>query len=311
MKKLFSLLLATIMLFSFCACNIDDSSKESEKLSIVATIFPQYDFSRQLAGNKAQVDMLISPGTESHSFEPTTSDILKISNCDIFIYTGGDSDHWIDSLLKNIDNPDLTVISLMDCVDTHHSNHENDESHNHGHNHSHIDEHVWTSPLNAISIAERICEEMCKKDSQNSDFYKTNLSSYKAELLSLHESFNGITQNAERSTLLFADRFPLTYFAKEYSLKHFAAFSGCSEDTEASAYTIRELIDIVRRENISTILKIELSSDSIAKTISDETGAEIRTFYSCHNISKEDFEKGETYLSLMQKNLETLELALN
>ncbi|MBR3971633.1 MAG: zinc ABC transporter substrate-binding protein [Ruminococcus sp.] len=310
MKKLFSLLLTAIMIISLCACRIDNGTQKSDKLSIVATIFPQYDFSRQLAKNKAEVSMLLSPGTESHSFEPTTSDILAINNCDIFIYTGGDSDHWIDSLLENVDNPDLTVISLMDCVDTHHSNHEDDEAH-HSHNHSHIDEHVWTSPINAISITEKICEEMCKKDDENADYYKNNYKEYKDELLNLHENFRNIAETAEKGTLVFADRFPLRYFEEEYSLSHYAAFTGCSDDTEPSAHTVKELIDIVRKENFSTILKIELSSDSIAKTISEETGAEIRTFYSCHNISKEDFEKGETYLSLMQKNLETLSIALN
>lgn len=311
MKKLFSLLLTAILVFVLWGCNIDSKTQKSDKLSIVATIFPQYDFSRQIAADKAEVSMLLAPGTESHSFEPTTSDILAINNCDIFVYTGGDSDYWIDSLLENADNPDLTIISLMDCVEIHHANHSDSEEHNHNHNHSHIDEHVWTSPVNAISIAEKICEEMCKKDAENSDYYKNNLKEYKAELLKLHEDFKSITESAEKHTLVFADRFPLRYFEEEYFLSHYAAFSGCSDDTEPSAHTVKELIDIVRKENVSTVLKIELSSDSIAKTIQNETGAEIRTFYSCHNISKEDFEKGETYLSLMQKNLETLKLALN
>ena len=310
MKKTFSLLIAIIMLLSFSACRVNEA-EDSDKLKIVATMFPQYDFSRQIGGDRVQVQMLISPGTESHSFEPTTSDIKAINNCDIFIYTGGDSDHWIDALLENTDNPHLTIISLMDCVDKHHSNHSDEEEHNHNHNHSHIDEHVWTSPVNAVSIAERICNEMCEKDGENADYYKSNLALYTKELMTLDEEFRNVAKEGLRNTLIFADRFPLRYFEEEYSLNHYSAFSGCSDDTEPSANTVRKLIDKVREENLPVILKIELSNDSIAKTISEETGAEIRTFYSCHNISKDNFEKGETYLSLMQKNVETLRLALN
>lgn len=318
MKKFISsiliLLLAFSLSFSLCACKDAENETSNEKLQIIATIFPQFDFARELAGDKAQVQMLITPGTESHSFEPTTSDIMAINDCDIFIYTGGESDSWIDSLLKNTDNKNMTVISLMQCVpdtkqieDPHHSEHEQE----HHHNHSHTDEHVWTSPVNAMMIAEKICAQMCARDSANADYYRNNLSKYLAKLSTLDSEFREVTENASRRTFVFADRYPLTYFSSEYGLEHHAAFSGCSDDTEPSAATVARLVDIVKEENIPVVLKIELSSDSIANTISKETGAEVMTFYSCHNISRNDFENGETYLSLMQKNVETLQAALN
>lgn len=303
MKKLLSLLLATVMMFSLFACTTDTTDNQNEKLRIIATIFPQYDFARTLGGNLCDVSMLVSPGTETHSFEPTTSDILELSDCDIFIYTGGESDSWIDSMLRNIQNPDMTVISLMDCVEV-------EEDHQ-DHNHSHTDEHVWTSPVNAIAISEKICNVMCEKDSENAENYKQNFEDYKEKLTDLDEKFREITESSLRNTLVFGDRFPLKHFATEYNLDCYAAFSGCSDDTEASAATVATLIDKVKAENIPLILKIELSSDNIAATIQKETGAEIRTFYSCHNISKDDFENGETYLSLMEKNTETLRAALN
>lgn len=303
MKKLLSLLLATVMMFSLFACTTDTTDNQNEKLRIIATIFPQYDFARTLGGNLCDVSMLVSPGTETHSFEPTTSDILELSDCDIFIYTGGESDSWIDSMLRNIQNPDMTVISLMDCVEV-------EEDHQ-DHNHSHTDEHVWTSPVNAIAISEKICNVMCEKDYENAENYKQNFEDYKEKLTDLDEKFREITESSLRNTLVFGDRFPLKHFATEYNLDCYAAFSGCSDDTEASAATVATLIDKVKAENIPLILKIELSSDNIAATIQKETGAEIRTFYSCHNISKDDFENGETYLSLMEKNTETLRAALN
>lgn len=311
MKKFLSIILALMVILSVTACNTNIPSDSDEKLSVVATIFPQYDFAREIAGDKASISMLVSPGTETHSFEPTASDIMEISTCDIFIYTGGESDSWIDSLLSNVNNPNMTIISLMDCVNTIETE-EQDESDDHDdHNHGKADEHVWTSPLNAKIIAEKICEEMCRKDEDNASFYMENLNTYTSKLDMLDSEFRAVVTNAQRDTLVFGDRFPLAYFANEYNLRHHAAFSGCSDDTEVSASTLATLIDTVKAEKLPVVLKIELSSDSIANTIATQTGAEVLTFYSCHNISKEDFDAGESYVSLMTKNVDTLKKALN
>ncbi len=316
MKKHISLiltiLLALTLPISLSACNKAKSEDEIRKLKIIATIFPQFDFAREIAGDKAQVQMLITPGTESHSFEPTTSDIMAINECDIFIYTGGESDSWIDDLLRTTDNPHMSMVSLMDCVDTvEHIEDTPHTEHGHNHNHSHADEHVWTSPVNAMKISEEICSLLCAKDPANADYYRASLAQYLEDLRALDSDFKEVTASAKRNTFVFADRYPLTHFSTEYNLEHYAAFSGCSDDTEPSAATVAKLIDKVKEENIPLILKIELSSDSIAKAISKETGAKVKTFYSCHNISKADFMQGETYLSLMHKNVDTLREVLN
>ncbi len=308
MKKFVSLILTVIIFsISFTGC-IKNDFTNSEKLKVVASIFPHYDFARQIGGEKVEVSMLLPPGADSHSFEPTTSDIVELSQCDIFIYTGGESDKWLDAILASADNPNLTLVSLMDCVtpiETHHGHgHEN-------HHHSKIDEHIWTSPVNAIKISEIITAAFCEKDSKNTDYYKANLTSYTQSLNNLHDEFKKVIDGGVRKTLVFGDRFPLAYFAKEYGLEYHAAFPGCSEDTEVSASTVASLIDIVQNEKIPVVYKIELSSDSIAKTICNETDAQMMTFYSCHNISKKDFENGESYLSLMNKNVESLKIALD
>lgn len=312
MKRVTSIFILLIMVLglvlSCTACDINTTFPDEDKLSIVATIFPQYDFAREIAGDKANISMLVSPGTEIHSFEPTASDIMEISNCDVFICTGGESDTWVEDLLKNSGNDDMTVLYLMDCVDTLEADHDHGED---SHYHGTVDEHIWTSPINAIEICEEICTTLCLLDKENSQYYKDNLQSYTAKLTELDLSFRQVVEGAERNTIVFADRFPLLYFAEEYGLEYYAAFSGCSDDTEVSASTLATLIDKVKKDNIPVVLKIELSSDNIATTVAKETGAQIRTFYSCHNISKDDFQNGESYLSLMTKNVETLKVALS
>ena len=296
------------MLLALCLTGCTNSpDSEDDRLKVVATIFPQYDFARQIAKDCADIRMLIPPGGESHSYEPTTSDIIAISECDVFIYTGGESDSYIDSILSTVKNEDMTVISLLDdCVTPSSTSHTHDE-----HSHSDIDEHVWTSPVNAMAICEKICSVFAEKDEENSAFYKENLNNLISELQALDKEFRDITESSKRNTLVFGDRFPLTYFAEEYGLECYSAFSGCSEDTEASASQVATLVDIINREGIPVVFKIELSSGVIAETISDATGAEIMTFYSCHNVSKDDFDNGETYLTLMNKNTESLRVALN
>ena len=307
MKRFLSLLLILIMTFICLTGCTEAPAEDSDKLNVVATIFPQYDFARQIAKDFADIHMLIPPGGESHGFEPTTSDIIAISECDVFIYTGGESDTYIDTILETVNNDDMTVISLLDdCVTPYSTGHTYNEG-----DHSDIDEHIWTSPKNAIVICEKLCEVFAEKDPENAAFYKENLQNITVELNTLDNEFREIVENSERRTLFFGDRFPLGYFADAYSLHCYTAFSGCSDDTEASASQVATLVDMIKQWNIPVVFKIELSSGTIAETISDATGAEVMTFYSCHNVSKDDFENGETYLTLMRRNLESLRIALN
>ena len=241
---------------------------ESGRPSVVVTSFPCYDFVRAIAGSSVELSMLLKPGVETHSFEPTPMDIKNVDNSDLFVYVGGDSDEWVDSLLDSTQLSGDRVLTLMSCVDLfeeeiaegmteheheheegeegeEHEEHEEDEEHEeHGHEEGEVeyDEHVWTSPKNAVRIVERLCEALCAIDSENAEAYKVNAEAYIEKLNALDAEFTEITENAKRREIIVADRFPLLYFAREYGLTYHAAFPGCATDVEASAATIAFLI---------------------------------------------------------------------
>lgn len=307
MKRLTALLLAAVMAFSLCACAAPDEAGDSGKLKIVATIFPQYDFARQIAGDLADVTMLLSPGEETHTYDPSPADIITIGSADIFIYGGGESDTWIDGVLSSLDTSGMTLISMMDVCEL---LEEEGEEHEHGHEEDVYDEHVWTSPVNSMKIVEAIADALCAVDGDNQSVYRANEEAYLTRLTELDSSFRDVVGGASRNTLVFGDRFPLLYFAREYGLDYHAAFPGCASNTEPSAATVAALIDRVKAENIPIVFKIELSNGKTADTIAEASGARVETFYTCHTISKDDFEAGETYLSLMERNLDLLKEAL-
>lgn len=304
------------------------SSKKQEGengIKVVTTIFPAYDFASQIGMDKISVDLLLAPGTESHSYEPSPQDIIKISESDVFIYVGGENDSWVDDILSTIDLSNIKVIKLMDCVKVveeeyvegmeqdkkHHDEHDEHDDDDDEHDHSEWDEHVWTSPVNAIKISEKIKDILTEIDKENNQFYEENYNQYKGKLEKLDQAFKQVIANAKRKELIFGDRFPVRYFTEEYGLKYYAAFPGCSADTEPSAATVAFLINKVKEDNIPVVLQIELSTGNIARTICEETGAKLYTFYACHNLTKEDFKAGKTYLDFMWENVETLKIALN
>jgi len=301
MKKLFLFLLPIIFLGS---CSVTNNKTDNDKIKITATIFPQYDFARQIAGDLADVTMLLPAGGESHTYEPSPKDIIEIENSDIFIYTGGESDVWIENILKSINNSDLKLICLTDICDTITDEHSHDNIHT-------VDEHVWTSPLNALKVADEIRNVLSEIDNDNEDIYEKNFEKYKNELKLLDESFKEITENAKRNTLIFGDRFPFKYLTKEYNLEYLSAFSGCSEETEPDIKTIKTLIDTVKEEQIPVVFYTDFSNHKIADTICEETGAKSVMMRSCHTVTKEEFESNITYIDLMQKNVLVLKEALN
>lgn len=485
MKKRFYILpMAMALIVSACSAT-QVSETKSEKLSIVTTIFPQYDFTRQIVGEHANVEMLLKPGAESHSYEPTPQDIKKIQNSDLFIYTGGENDVWVDHILSSMGDKKPQTLRLIDCVKTvneevvegmeHEHEHEainaneiedrtlNDfagsyksvvpyiengtfdepiafEAKEHGltfeemkeefisrrksdysqlhienntltlgensadyeyagiqtvkeddeivsvwyafqlksphdqmpkyvlfndhqtkgsiskdevahfhmrygdesiealvntenwaptyyaldasseaikeviNEHSHdeeIDEHVWTSPKNVIEIVNKITSILSEKDPSNASVYETNSAAYKEQLMALDASFREVIDQAKIKTILFGDRFPFRYFADEYGLNYYAAFTGCSTETEASAATVAFLINKVKEKDLPTVFTIELSNGQIADSIVEATGAKKVTLYSCHNVTKDQMAAGATYLSMMQENVESLRKALN
>ncbi len=308
MKKLLCLIMALFMIFIFCGCENNEITED--KLSIVAVSFPEYDFARAVAGDKAQITMLIPPAGEAHGYEPTVSDIKAVSNCDLFIYTGGESDTWVEGLLESVNNENLVTLATTKCVESL-CTEEHDHSHAHNYDKYTFDEHVWTSPSNAITIVNSIKDTLNDIAPENKEAFDENAKAYCEKLNELDENIREVTENSANNTLVFGDRFPLTYFAEEYSLEHLAAFSGCSEDTEASASTIANLIDFVKENKVPVVFINELSNTSIAEQIAKETGAEVKTFYSCHKVSKDDFESGKTYIDIMSRNIENLRIALN
>lgn len=319
LKRLLSLLLTGAMLLGVLS-GCSAPAKQEEGLSVVVTIFPQYDFARQVMGGSGGLTMLLRPGQEVHSYEPTPQDIIAIQNCDLFIYVGGESDAWIEDVLEGMDTSDMVILSLMDVVDPLEEDTENvlenPEEHDHEEEGTHLheeeyDEHVWTSPKNAMLITQAICDALCEIDPDNAEQYQANTADYLTQLEELDRAFREVIGSAQRDTLFFGDRFPLLYFVREYGLNYYAAFPGCASETEPSAATVARLIDLVREEEAPVVYQIELSNGNIARSIADSSGARVETFYTCHNITRDDFNAGETYLSLMRRNVDSLKEALN
>lgn len=321
MKRTLSMLLASLLtagLLSGCGtAGTQSTADAADKLSIVTTIFPQYDFTRQIVGDHAEVTMLLKPGAESHSFDPTPQDIKKIQNADLFIYTGGENDVWVDGILSSMGESQPETLKLLDCVPTvteelvegMEQAHEEDEAH--AEEEEEVDEHVWTSPQNAMRIVDKIAAVLSEKDAANAADYQANSAAYVEKLRGLDESFRDVATSGARKTVLFGDRFPFRYLADAYGLKYYAAFSGCSTESEADAATVAFLVDEVKKDQLPVVFTIEFSNGRIADSIADATGAKKLILHSCHNVSAEDMAGGATYLSLMEQNVENLREALN
>lgn len=322
-------LIIVLTMSSFAACGSKNKAEKRDgKLKVVATIFPVYDFLRQVGGDKIDLQMLLTPGAESHTFEPTPKDMMSVKDSDLFVYVGGDSDSWVENILDGVDDKKVHTLTLMDCVKTvpeetvegmeeeHDHDHDKDKDHDEDKDHDHdedveMDEHVWTSPANAIEIVKKLTAELSELDPDNKDYYKSNADEYIGKLTTLDKEFKEIVKNGKRKEIIFGDRFPFRYFVDHYGLTYYAAFPGCSTDTEASASTIAFLIDKVKKDNIPVVFHIELSNEKMADSIAEATGAKKLQLNAVHNVSKEDFENGATYLSLMEENLKSLKEALN
>ena len=303
MKRLIAALLCLCLML--CGCTAQPEKPHDEtKLQIVCTSFPAYDFAREIADDRAELTLLIKPGSEVHSYEPTPKDMIRIQESDLFICNGGESEQWAKTLVT----PELNTIYMMGCVDT--VEESADGIYNAEDGEPELDEHVWTSPLNAIKISEEICNALCKLDTDNAEEYKMNFAAYKAQLMALDREFRQVIKNSGKHTLVFADRFPMRYFALEYGLDCYAAFPGCSSETEPSAKTVAYLIDRVREDKIPAVLYMEFSNQKMADVICEDTGCKKLPFYSAHSVSAEQFEQGVSYLDLMRINLNSLKEAL-
>nr|WP_325293538.1 metal ABC transporter substrate-binding protein [uncultured Oscillibacter sp.] len=312
MKRIFPALCALLLL---TACGPELPPEDSERPQIVAAVFPAYDFARSAAGELADVTLLLPPGAESHSYEPTPADILRVQRCDLFIYLGGESDAWVDTILSAIE-PRGDVLRMMDCVDL--LEEETVEGMQGGHDHDHeedhdhlgevlsMDEHVWTAPRNAAAVTRIIGQRLALLDPENGEAYAAGAEAYALELEELDRDFTAFFDTLPDRTIVFGDRFPLRYFAEAYSLDYYAAFPGCGAQTEPSAATVAFLTKKVREEGLPAVWYIEFSNHLVADGIAEAAGVETAQFHTCHNVSRADLEAGATYLSLMRANLEVL-----
>ena len=311
MKRLLPLLCA-LLLLSACGPALPE---ETDQLQIAAAVFPAYDFARAAAGGRADVTLLLPPGAESHSYEPTPADILRVQSCDLFIYLGGESDAWVDAILSAIE-PEGEALRMIDCVDLLEEEtvegmqggheHEHEEDHGHLGEVVGMDEHVWTDPRNAAAITRTIGERLSALDPANAEAYAAGAEGYARELEALDRDFAAFFEGLPGRTIVFGDRFPLRYFAEEFHLDCYAAFPGCGAQTEPSAATVAFLTEKVREEGLPAVWYIEFSNHLVADSIAEAAGVRTAQFHTCHNVSRADLEAGATYLSLMRGNLEAL-----
>ena len=317
MRRLLSALLAALLCaLPLAACARTAEPPDDGRLRIVTTLFPYYDFARAIAGDRADVTLLLAPGREAHSFEPTPLDAVRVSRADVFVYNGGESEAWVDDLLDAAGENIGTVLRMMDCVDAREEEFvegmqgAEDEAEEEDSDEIEYDEHVWTSPANAAALCEALCGALCAADAANAAAYRAGCDAYVARLRALDARFRALRAGARRDLLVFADRMPMLYFCKEYDLRYRAAFHGCSSDTEPSLATLRFLIDKVADEGVPVVYTVDLDSRKIAEVVAESTAAEIGTLYSLQTVSRADFAAGETYVSLMERNYEALEKGL-
>lgn len=350
------------MILGMAGCGKTTEKEDNYRLKIVTSLFPYYDMARAVIGDVKGIDlkMTVTPGQDSHSFEPTPSDVIQMENADVLIYNGGSLETWIDTLLDSLNNKNQIQMKMMDYVDvlneeivegmdtrfeehdhdehSHKDDNHNKEKHkedshseekhkedNHSedssndsefHNedseeeHEETDEHIWTSPVNEIIMTEKICEALSKALPEEKENFQKNAENYISQLKELDNEFRTIVENAKTNEIIFADKFPLQYFAKEYGLKYYAAFPGCGSDMEPSAKTIAFLVDKIKEDNIKAVFYLELSSHIVADAIETDTGAKPLQFNSCHNITQKQFNSGVTYVDLMKENVNNLKIAL-
>lgn len=296
-----------------------------KELNIATTIFPEYDWTRAILGDRADdvnLTMLLDNGTDLHSFQPAVKDIMKVSSCDLLIYVGGESDQWIEDALESAQNKDMKTINLMEVLgdsikeeETVEGMQESEHDHDHeDEEEKEYDEHVWTSMRNAEVICDAIAETLEEMDPENKEIYQSNAETYKEKLSALDEAYQETVNNAKQKTLVFADRFPFRYLVDDYDLSYYAAFSGCSAESEASFKTVTFLAGKVDELGVQSVLTMEKSDDRIAQTVIENTKAKdqkILQLNSMQSITSEEIADGATYLSVMEDNLGVLKEALN
>ncbi len=310
LKRVIAVISAALITM-LCGCSNTESGKSEEKLQIITTIFPAYDFARAVFGDTADITLLLTPGSESHSYDPSARDIVKIDNCDLFIYNGGESDSWVDTMLKSTNK--INTLRMMDSVEALKEEElENGAIHEeHNHEDEEYDEHIWTSPKNAALIVESVKSAAVRINPEKTALYEQRAGEYTRKIIDLDKRFSELLAG-EKRYFVFGDRFPLLYFFREYDLNYYAAFPGCGSETEPSAQVVAFLTEKLKdSDTIDTVFYIELSNHKLADTLANENGLPTAEFHTCHNITADDFAAGESYVTLMEHNYEMLKNALS
>lgn len=323
LSKIMALAAAAVMSFSMVSCDQGELSSKPDKIEIICTTFSEYDWAREIVGGseKVEITYLLDNGVDLHNYQPSAGDIMKISDCDMFVYVGGESDKWVNDALAESRNKDMQVVKLLDVLgdfakeeeikEGMEAEEEDEEGEDEG---PEYDEHVWLSLRNAEICCDAICESLCKLDSEGADTYKSNLEAYNAKLDQLDAEYVDMAENAKVKTVVFGDRFPFRYLVDDYGIDYFAAFVGCSAETEASFETIVNLANKMDELNLDTIFTIENSDASIAKSVIENSKNKdrgIETLDSIQSVTEDMVSGGVTYISIMQKNLDTLRKVLD
>lgn len=314
-NKLLSIFLtALIILLPLCGCTAPAAVKDG--ITVVCSIFVPYDFARQIAGDKANVVMLLPAGVESHSYEPTPSDIITIENADLFLFVSEHTETWVPQLVSSLEKNQVKCVDMADALeievhDHDHEHGEEHEEHEHEHEEHEIDEHIWTNLETAVQMVRLTADEISSADPDNAEYYKANADSYAEKILALRDDFNSLTASAKRTEIVSGSRFAMKNFTEEFELRYTAAFDSCVDNTEPSAGVMAKIIDKINEDRIPVIFYEELTEPKIARAVSSETGAKMLLLHSCHNISASELKAGASYLSLMTQNYINLKEALN
>lgn len=328
MKKNIAFLVVLILIFSTITVLIINfkglnKKQDEQKLEIVATLFPQYDFVKQVGGDKVNVTLILPPGTESHAYEPTPQDMVKINRSNLFIYTGEEMEPWAENLISGMKD-DISVIDLSKTVELinseefeeehtiqskktneHHEEHDEHDEHNHTY-----DPHIWLNPQYAAQMVQAIADELCRIDPENAEYYTNNASQYIAEITALDGEFENTINNAKNKRIAFGGAFAYAYFIERYNLDFISAYQTCGENTEPSTTQLKNVISYMKKYKIPVIFYKEYTNGKVAQTIAESTNAQMLVFNTVHNVSKEEIENGATYVSIMRQNLENLKIAL-
>lgn len=322
-KRCVAVCVAVLLLAAVTGCTNKPADKPTA-LSVISTVFPPYDMVRAVAGDRVKLTMLLPPGSDTHAYDPSLSDIVSIEQCDLFLYTGGESDLWAKEVLDTCGKDTVSVLAMTEVVpllteetvegmQQEHHHHDHDETCDdpaHHHEEEAYDEHVWTTPDNAKRILNAITALLCEKDPSYADTYRANASRYAAQLDALSAQLNEISETAVRRTLVFAERFPFRYLTHAYHLDYYAAFTGCASASEVTLKTLTFLTETVKNNAIPVVFYTEFSDMTVATLIARETGAAPRLLHSCHMVTQSEFDSGVTYYELMQQNINCLREAL-